>query len=138
VVDPHQYVTASVGDVGDTRRCAIAPITQQQIAARHWDAPEGLTPMSIGDLEKVALQIRQVDTEVNAPVCAMATGPANGSGIDGADAVAFGRRRCGVLLPKLVGHPTQPLLSGAKPLEQGHSRDITPTGLPGVRGCFLE
>jgi len=42
--------------------------------------------MSIGDLEKVALQIRQVNTEVNAPVGAAATGPADGSGIGGADA----------------------------------------------------
>src|SRR5215207_4310381 len=94
--------------------------------------------MSIGDLDKVALQIRQVNAEVNAPVGAAAAGPANGSGIDGADAVAFGQRRGGVLLPKRVGHPAQPLLSGAKPLEQGHSRDVTPTGLLGIRGCLLE
>ncbi len=76
--------------------------------------------MDIGDLNEVALQIHQVDAEVDPPVGAVAAGPADGRGIDGADAATVRQCRGGVPLPKLVGHPAQPLLGGSKPLEQGH------------------
>ena len=72
------------------------------------------------------------------PVGAEAAGPADGRGIDGADAVTVGQRRGGVTLPKLVGHPAQPLLGRSKPLEQGHRRDVTPTGLLGAGDGLLE
>ena len=51
---------------------------------------EGLTPMNIGDFDEVALQILQIDAEVNPPVGAEAAGPADGRGIDGADATTVG------------------------------------------------
>jgi hypothetical protein len=92
----------------------------------------------VGDLEEVALQILQVDAEVEPPVGAQAARPADGRGVDRANAVAAGQRRGGVALPKLVGHPAQPLLGSAKPLKQGHRGNITPTGLSGPGGCFLE
>jgi hypothetical protein len=43
-----------------------------------------------------------------------------------------------VTLPKLVGHPAQPLLGSSKPLEQGDRRDVTPTGLLSAGDRFLE
>ena len=138
MVDPHEDVPAGLGDVGDAGRGAVATVSQQQIAGSHRDTPEGLAPVGVGDLEEVALQILQADAEVDPPVGPEAAGPADRRGVDRADAVAVGQRRGGVTLPKLVGHPAQPLLSGSKSLEQCHRRDVTPTGLLGVRGRFLE
>ncbi len=138
MVDPHEDVPAGLADMRDSRRCAVATVSQQQIAESHRDPPKGFTPVVVGDLEEVALQIHQVDAEVDAPVGATATGPTDGGGVDRADTVAVGQRRGGVTLPKLVGQPAQPLLGGAKPLEQCHRRDIAPTGLLGVCSGFLE
>ena len=138
VVDSHQDVPAGLGDVGDPRRGAVASVPQQQITRSHRDSLEGLTPMNIGDFDEVALQILQIDAEVNPPVGAEAAGPADGRGIDGADATTVGQRRGGVTLPKLVGHPAQPLLSRSKPLEQSHGRDVTPTGLLDAGDRLLE
>ena len=98
VVDSHQDVPAGLGDVGDPRRGAVASVPQQQITRSHRDSLEGLTPMNIGDFDEVALQILQIDAEVNPPVGAEAAGPADGRGIDGADATTVGQRPIGVNL----------------------------------------
>jgi hypothetical protein len=78
-------------------------------------------PADIGDLDEVALQILQVDAEVDPPVGAEAAGPADGRGIDGAGAVAVGQRRSRVALPKVVralrgwiAHAKAPIFGGLK------------------------
>jgi hypothetical protein len=49
MVNPHQDVSPGFGDVGDPRRCAVATVTQHQIAGSHRDTPEGL---ALGDVWK--------------------------------------------------------------------------------------
>ena len=137
MVDAHQNVPAGLDDRGDARWCAIATVPQQPITGRHRDTPAGFTTLGVADFGEIARQIFQVDAEVDAPVGAEAAGPADGGGIDGTNAVAMGQRRRGVTLPQLVGHPAQPLLRSAKPLKQGHRRDVTPTVLLGDSDRFL-
>ena len=137
VVDSHR-TCPRLRRRGDPRRGAVASVPQQQITRSHRDSLEGLTPMNIGDFDEVALQILQIDAEVNPPVGAEAAGPADGRGIDRADATTVGQRRGGVTLPKLVGHPASSCSAASKPLEQSHGRDVTPTGLLDAGDRLLE
>jgi hypothetical protein len=138
VVDPHQDMAASLSDMGDAGRCTVTTVPQQHIAGSYRDTPEGLTSVGISDLEEIALQILQVDAEVDPPVGAETAMSADDRGVDRADAVTVGQRRSRMTLPKLIGHPAQPLLGGSEPLEQCHGRDVAPTGLLDVGHCFLK
>ena len=138
VVDPRQDVAARLGDMGDSRWGGVDTVAQQQVAWGDRDTPEGLAAVGVGHLEEVALQALQVDAEVEPPVGAHAAGYADGGGVDGTDAIAVGQRRRGMTLPQLVGHPVQPVLGGAKALEQRHGRDVTPAGDFGVGDGLLE
>jgi len=54
--------------------------------------------------------------EVDPPVGAEAAGPADGRGIDGADAVAVGHRRGGVALATAGGPSSGAMLGRSKPV----------------------
>ena len=138
MVDPHQDVAAGRRDMGDSRWRAVDTVAQQQVALGHRDTLKGLATVGVGQLEEVALQVLQVDAEVEPPVRANATRYADGGGIDGAGPIAVGQRRSGRTLPELVGHPTQPTFGGAETLEQSHGRDVTPAGHFGVGDGLLE
>src|SRR3954454_3780283 len=110
---------AGLDDRGDARRCAVATVPQQQIAGSHRDESEGLAPVRVGDLEEVALQILQVDAEVDPPVGAEAAGPADGRGVDGTDAVAVGETAQSGAAAK-VGWPSSSAI--ARPNEASGTR----------------
>ena len=67
-IQPYNYLSSCCHDMAYSLGVSISAISQQDVSGPHWKSLPGLAPTGIGKLEKIALQVGQIEAIVNPPV----------------------------------------------------------------------